>query len=152
MVLPQTETIQSSLLMMKFSNSEVFVVEETYEEDSFHNSLTYTLITVIPASLLLLMVWVCCRMRQCNFYPLNNQRSAVEQELRRRERESEMRRRDMRESLSGELIDNYSTYKTQPRNHISPNLRNLRLLPVSPPKSLQFLVFARHFRPACQHF
>ncbi|XP_038054284.1 uncharacterized protein LOC119726611 [Patiria miniata] len=38
---------------------------ETYEDDGFHSSLTYTLITVIPVALLLLTVWVCCRMRQC---------------------------------------------------------------------------------------
>ncbi|XP_022108480.1 uncharacterized protein LOC110988871 [Acanthaster planci] len=40
-------------------------IVETYEEDGFHNSLTYTLITVIPASLLLVSIWVCCRMRRC---------------------------------------------------------------------------------------
>ncbi|XP_033647712.1 uncharacterized protein LOC117307151 [Asterias rubens] len=84
-----------------------FKYVETYEDESFLNNLTYTLITVIPIAILLVMIWVCCRMRNCSFYPLNTRRSLVERELRRRERECEMRRREMRESLS--VSDNPST-------------------------------------------
>ena len=87
-----------------YKRSVLSVVIETYEDDSFLNNLTYTLITVIPIAILLVMIWVCCRMRNCSFYPLNTRRSLVERELRRRERECEMRRREMRESLSGEWL------------------------------------------------